>query len=1081
MTERGDSTDDPMRVRVLGPVLVDDASVTGLLPRRLIAALALARPHPLSTDALADAVWGDDLPENVRASLQTLVSRTRAVLGSDAIERSAAGYRLTVTSDLDAARTMAQGEDAVNAPARGGSDSQVGEAWRDDLWHGDAAADLGEAPVATELRSESDRLHGAFLRQRARQLADGQQWAEAVTAYQHLVATNPIDEPAAVGLMTALENAGRRTEALAAFARLRESLADALGTDPGTEAVALNTRLLRGEARTEQRQQQVGVRTRRSPLIGRDGDIDEVEHSIATHRLTTILGVGGLGKTSLAQEVARRSTAPVTVVVELAGATSPDDVLITVTTTLGIRTISSVARMSDPMVRTDVRSRVIAALADNETLLILDNCEHLVDAAADLADDLLSAVPSLRILATSRSPLAIEGEQVVALPALALTEGGAPGPAVALFLQRARAVRPGADLPLDAVSRICASLDGLPLAIELAAARVRSLSLTDIERRLRDRFALLTTVDRSAPARHRTLFAVIDWSWKLLEPRQRQTLRRLSLFVDGFTADAAAHMAANGTDIVDDLDALVMQSLVQVHEDADTVRYRLLETVREFARERLDEAAESATIEERYEQWITGLALDLFDRLLGPGQLDALAVAISERENLVAALRHAIARAHSDVVYTLFGLLSLFWSIRGEHEEFLAFGSDVLSATEKRPTSPHIANVAVHGLALLAATFTLVGARRVAYLAISRIRHLVRTGTVTDSRALVLAELLSLPSANTDDGMESMFAWFDAQLRSADDARAAYAGSLGANGAENFGEFERAVAYGRAAYSRAIALGDTWLQSAAASTVAQLLSQNGRASEVIPWAHRAADTLAQIDADGDRAQARWMLSLTQLQLGDPSVARSMLDELNDDAPGELRGLLLTLDAELAVHEERYSDAVASLDDAQALLETTGGRSAPWLVLAMATRALTRQRAGAPRESIIADGDRLSARIRALIRLRGWSTDQPVVGSGVAAIGAIALDDAESAAIGVELILLAERMGYRRDFAVLAERTLLDRAEATCGADAVAEARARAASHTPIGRLDRIVTLLDNLAATRSAVTDRSGAPSRHRP
>ncbi|WP_166997942.1 ATP-binding protein [Paramicrobacterium fandaimingii] len=1038
-----------VRIRVLGPVLVDDAPVAGPLPRRLIVALALAAPLVASSQRLVDDVWGDDLPDRPRATLQTLVSRARRLLGADAIGSGPAGYRLTVGTDLDIARRASDPDDLAAALA---------------LWHGDPGDDLGDAPVAESLRSQAAALHSSIRRARARALVDEGRLDDAVAALTPLVETSLVDEDSAVLLMRAHAENGHKTDALAVFARLRGALAETLGTAPGSDAIELNTKLLRDDS---PQRKQIGVRARRGPLIGRDADIAAVESAIASHRLTTILGVGGLGKTSLAHEVARRSQAPLTVVVELAGATSPDDVLITMTSTLGIRTVSSVARLSDPHVLTDLRSRAIATLAERDTLMVLDNCEHLVDAAASLADDVLSAVPTLRILATSRSPLAIEGEQVIALPQLSLTDAGGPGSAIELFLQRARAIRPGAELDPDAVHRICASLDGLPLAIELAAARVRSMSLDDIERRLRDRFALLTAVDRSAPARHRTLFAVIDWSWKLLEPRQRKTLRRLSLFADGFTAEAAGEVAGDGADVIDDLDALVMQSLVQVRDEGSAVRYRLLETVGEFARDRLDDAGERTMIDARYDEWITRLALDLFDQMLGAQQLDALTVAVTERENLVAALRHAITRSTSDVVYALFGLLSLVWSIRGEHEEFLGFGTDVLAASDDHAVSPRIINAAALGLSMLAVTFLMFGANRVAYPALSRLRHFVSTKHVTDARALTLTEMLALPPISTDAGAESLFSWVDSQLQHDDDARAAYAAVLGANGAENLGEYRRALEYARAGHARATALHDTWLQAMAASVVAQLLSQNERVAEVRPWAHAATDALAKIGADEDMVQARWMLSLAELHQGDASAARAMLADMGEDSPGELRGLLLALDAEIAVHDGRLTDAIAALDAGLAQLEISGGRSAPWLVLAMATRALTRRRSGVPRESLLADSDRLSARVRALIRVRGWSTDQPVTGSGIAAVGAIALDDAATAQTGVELLVLAEQMGYRRDFSVLSAPVLLAQAEQVRGADAVAEARAFAASLSPFGRLDRAAELLTLLARAQS--------------
>lgn len=1050
------------RVRVLGPVLVDGAPVAGPLPRRLIAALAIARPRALSSAALVDAVWGDAPPANARGALQTLVSRSRAVVGQSAIELTPAGYRLEVQTDLDEARAVL----SDGSPSRQFAPESLDAM---SLWHGEAGDDLGDSPVAVDLQVETRRLRHALMRQRAEQLGDAERWDDAAAVLEGLAAADPLDEATAVALMTALDAAGRRTEALAAFARLRSTLAETLGADPGDDAVALNTKLLRAERHPPRHR--IGVRSRRSPLIGRDDDIRRVETSVAANRLTTILGVGGLGKTSLAHAVAERSMTPLTAVVELAGATNPDDVLITVTTTLGIRTVSSVARLADPLVRTDLKSRAIAALAERDTLLVLDNCEHLVDAAADLADDLLAAVPTLRVLATSRAPLAIEGEQVIELPALAVMDAGAPGPAVDLFIQRARAVRPDAELPLDAVQRVCASLDGLPLAIELAAARIRSLSLDDIERRLRDRFALLTTVDRSAPARHRTLFAVIDWSWKLLEPAQRTVLRRLALFADGFTADAAAQIAGDGHDVIDDLDALVMQSLVQVRDDGAGVRYRLLETVGEFARDRLDEADERRQIEQRYTTWVVDLALDLFDRLLGAEQLDALAIAVAERENIIAALRSAIARRDSDTVYALFGMLAAMWAIRGEHEEFAAFGADILPATEARDIADRVANPAAFGLSLLSIMFAMFGVRHITYPAHSRARRLIAAGVVTDARALILANMLGPASPDTDEGIADLFDHLDALSQLNDDARAACAALLGANAAENLGEIARAIRYGRTSYDRATALGDTWLSGSAAMILAQLYGESDNLPEAVRWSRIARDASTRTQSNEDMTQAQWMLSLALLRQGDPASAQQLIDELLDDATLEIRALLLSLKAELHLHAGDSAAAVSTLDESLDALPL-GGRSAPWMILLSAMHLSTRilrgdtdaHSATATHSATVTHDDilTLTTRLRATSRVRRGNTDQPVIGAGLAALAAALLRDASTAQLGVDLLALADSMGCRRDFSALADAPLYERAAQLVGADAVEAARRHTASLTPLGRLRAVPTLLDRV-------------------
>ena len=261
----------------------------------------------------------------------------------------------------------------------------------------------------------------------------------------------------------------------------------------------------------------IGLRSAPNALVGREYDLEAVEDLVATSRLTTILGAGGLGKTRLAQEVGNRAVhTPAVIVVELASVRTGEDVELAFASTLGIREARA-ARPADPGAQLDLRSRILGLLSERETLLIVDNCEHIVDAAAAYVQDILDSTTAVRVLATSRAPLTIGAEHVYPLDSLKSSDGGTGtadageyGPAVALFVERARAARPGAVLPLDVVARLCDRLDGLPLAIELAAARTRSLSVDEIERRLGNRFTLLTGGERTAPERHRTLLAVIE-------------------------------------------------------------------------------------------------------------------------------------------------------------------------------------------------------------------------------------------------------------------------------------------------------------------------------------------------------------------------------------------------------------------------------------------------------------------------------------------------------------------------------------------------------------------------------------------
>ncbi|MFB9840534.1 ATP-binding protein, partial [Actinoallomurus acaciae] len=285
--------------------------------------------------------------------------------------------------------------------------------------------------------------------------------------------------------------------------------------------------------------------------------------------------------------------------------------------------------------------RLGAMLAGHDLLLVLDNCEHVVDAAARLAEHLLAAAPGVTILATSREPLAIAGETLVPLAPLGLD--GPAAPAVALFTDRARAVRPGF-VANDAVAGVCRELDGIPLAIELAAARLRSLTLGQLTERIGDRFGLLERGSRTSLPRHRTLRAVVDWSWDLLDDAERAVLRRLSVFPGGATVEAVTEVCAPEGDPVDLLAGLVDKSLLIMAETDQGVRYRMLETVREYAGERLDRSEEAGRVREAHAAYFLALAETAEPRLRGPAQLAWLARLDAEQGNLDAALGHALAR-----------------------------------------------------------------------------------------------------------------------------------------------------------------------------------------------------------------------------------------------------------------------------------------------------------------------------------------------------------------------------------------------------------------------------------------------------
>ena len=339
--------------------------------------------------------------------------------------------------------------------------------------------------------------------------------------------------------------------ALEGYERHREELADRLGVDPGPALQALH-----GELLASDRPVREGLRFEATSLVGRDEDIRALRAAVREARVTSILGPGGLGKTRLAHLLGREAEQPVVHFVELVGVASPEDVVGEVGSALGVRDSVSGRRVLTAEQRNDVRARIAQLLDQAPTLLILDNCEHVVEAVADLVAFLVASCRELRVVTTTRAPLAIAAERVFALGQLSEDS------AADLFAQRASAARPGVPLDDEAVRRVVRRLDGLPLAIELAAAKVRVMSVEDIDRRLDDRFALLRGGDRSAPDRHQTLIAVIDWSWNLLTEAERRALRWLSVFPDGFRLAGAGELL--GCDALDLVQSLVDQSLLSV-------------------------------------------------------------------------------------------------------------------------------------------------------------------------------------------------------------------------------------------------------------------------------------------------------------------------------------------------------------------------------------------------------------------------------------------------------------------------------------------------------------------------------------
>ena len=559
--------DPRVELHLLAEVTWHGAPVHGGRTHALLAALAEAHGRPVGEHALVAEVWGEDTPPaNPAKALQVVVSRTRTQTSPLVVERAGGGYRLGLdATGVDATALRHDVAAATAAEGRGDRVSARDHARR--ALAGSAPASGGEGPLAT-LRDDARRLRAEAAAVLGRSLSALGDHREALPLLEE---AGVGDEETAAALLRSLAVVHGGPAALDRYAQVRRDLADRLGVDPGPTLTAVHAELLAADNPVRS-----GLRHESTSLVGREDDIRALRGAVRESRVVSILGPGGLGKTRLAHLLGQEAEQPVVHFVELVGVASPDDVVSEVGSALGVRDSVSGRRVLTPEQRNDVRARTAQSLAGAPALLILDNCEHVVEAVADLVAFLVASCPRLRVVTTTRAPLQIAAERV--FPLAQLDDDAAS----VLFGQRARAARPAVALDPQTVLSVVRRLDGLPLAIELAAARVRAMSVEDIDRRLDDRFALLRGGDRTAPDRHQTLLAVIDWSWNLLHDTERRALRWLSTFHDGFSLDGAD--AVLGHDALDDVRSLVDQSLLTVLDSGRTVRYRMLETVREFGR-----------------------------------------------------------------------------------------------------------------------------------------------------------------------------------------------------------------------------------------------------------------------------------------------------------------------------------------------------------------------------------------------------------------------------------------------------------------------------------------------------------------
>ncbi|MFC8505733.1 ATP-binding protein [Streptomyces sp. NPDC057411] len=705
-----------MIFRLLGPLTVSGAAVPGgPRVRALLALLLLDAGRTVTAGRLVDGLYGDTPPAGAANALQSQVSRLRRLLPEGvAVEHSPAGYRLTGADpeDVDALRFERLAREGALAGAAG-DPVRAARLLREalGLWRGPALADVREAPFAAGQAARLDALRlDAVEECAAARLASGEDPAPLVRELTEAAAVHPLRERLRALQIRALAGTGRQAEALAAYEEVRGALAEELGADPSAELAAAHLAVLRGEAAAARLVSGPGRPSRLpAPLtdfVGREPERERLGALLTAApavRLVTLVGPGGAGKTRLALTAAADVTAeretggvgaagggagagaggsgptspapPSEAVFVDLGAVGPGEVAGAFARALGVRDSAA-------------PERLVEALAGRELLLVVDNCEHVLDETAPLVRELLADCPRLRVLATSREALGITGESLLPLGALE------PRAAQELFVRRGAAARPGfAGHPR--VAEVCAALDGLPLAVELAAARLRALTVDELADRLGDRFRLLSRGDRTAPERHRTLAGVVEWSWSLLTEEERTLAARLSVFRGGATAEAVARVC--GTELADAEDVLASLTEKSLVERAAGGRYRMLETIRAYAAGRLpaDDPAPAA-----HTAYYLRLARAADPELRGAAQLDWLARLDAEDADLRAALR----RADPADGLRLVAALTPYWWLRGLRGQVAGLAARVLDRAEGAEPSPVTVLGEEYALCVLLAT-----------------------------------------------------------------------------------------------------------------------------------------------------------------------------------------------------------------------------------------------------------------------------------------------------------------------------------------------------------------------------------------
>jgi predicted ATPase/DNA-binding SARP family transcriptional activator len=705
-----------VRFDVLGPLVVtaDDGRVVtprGAQQRRALTALVASAPNAVSVDALEALLWPNGAPST--NALQALCSKLRKVVAPTEIGSDAHGYALLTsnTDRIEFERLISAGEHAAaEALVRGVPLDEIAD---------------DEIGLASSVRLQG--LATLARRRRLDEVVRGPQPLDAVGEVQALLIDDPLDESLWAQLMLAQYRSGQQADALRTYRRARKAITEGLGLEPGPELTDLERQILEHDPTLDPSSPRIiSSRVTRPVLpgrlasfIGRQEELDALTTAMKSHRLVTLLGPGGMGKTSTALELVRRAASDRARFVEFAGLIDCDAMVRAIARAVGLPDIEpttprgatsgivgGVGQDGGAGERVDPLDRIIDALATTMDVLVFDNCEHVIATAADVTRRLLVACPDITIVATSREALGVPGEFACPLDPLPTDD------AVQLFVERAG--EHGTSLRSDDRSRdnsvggddesalvaLAERLDGLPLAIELAAARSRSMSVGELTERLDDRFELLSHGARTVDARQQTLRAVVDWSHDLLDPAERVVFRRLAAFVDGATRDAVvATCSSPGPDVetgqeremdrsevLDVVDRLVDKSLVNVERTPLGVRFSMLQTIHAYASERLTESGEREHVLVRHARHVAEWLRPAQRGLTGRDQATWFTRIGQDRQNIEAAIGTATARADAQLALELTAPIGWYFYMAGELEAGALLLGDALAIVG--PTDP---------------------------------------------------------------------------------------------------------------------------------------------------------------------------------------------------------------------------------------------------------------------------------------------------------------------------------------------------------------------------------------------------------